>query len=197
MFESRVKNKFRILDFDCECRPLSFFGGDYVTKEITALAAKFIGEKKIYCWLLGNNSMEELLEGFLDLYNEAGMVTGHYLRGFDLPLVSSTLTEYGYKPLGSKLTQDTKLDLIRRNGMSGSQENLAAMLGIESPKIQMDQEKWRKANRLTPEGIALTKERVVGDIVQHEEMRSELIKRGMLGKPKIWNPNGIETDYTP
>ena len=57
------------------------------------------------------------------------------------------------------------------------------MLGIDAPKVQMDQKKWREANRLTPEGIALTKERVVGDVIQHMELRNALIELGWLDPP--------------
>lgn len=191
MFSSKIRSEFKILDFDIECRPLSWYGGDFVTKEITAIAAKFIGEKgPAQCWLLGVQTPQEILEGFLEMYNVAGMVTGHFIRGFDLPLLNSSLTEYGYQPLQSKLTQDTKLDLIKRNGMSGSQENLGAMLGLEHPKVGMSQEDWREANRLTPEGIKKTKERAIGDVEQHIEMRQRLIDAHMLGRPKVWNSVG-------
>lgn len=194
MFNSRVKSEFKILDFDIECRPLSWYAGDFNTKEITAIAAAFIEPKwsskptTVECWLLGVHSPEEIIDGFLKMYNEAGMVTGHFIRGFDLPLINSGVMEYGLPPLEPKLTQDTKNDLVKRHGMSNSQENLADALGIDSPKIGMSQEDWRAANRLTPEGIEKTKRRVIGDVIQHIEMREEMLVRGMLGKPKVWRP---------
>jgi hypothetical protein len=118
------------------------------------------------------------------------MVTGHYIRGFDLPVINASLTEYGFSPLSSKLTQDTKNDLIKKQGMSNSQENLAAMLKIESPKISMSQEDWRSANRLTKEGLEKTRQRVIGDVIQHIEMRQKLIDNEMLCNPKIWSSYG-------
>lgn len=188
----------RILDFDTEARPLSWYGGDWVTKEITSIAAQFVGQKKVYCWLLGRHTSEEILEGFVKLYEDADMVTGHYIRGYDLPVVNGALLEFGYPPLGPKLTHDTKLDLVKFSGLSKSQENLGAMLGLEHPKVQMDQAKWRKANRLTSEGIRLTRQRVTGDVRQHIEMRAVLMERGMLGPPRLWSPSaGPSSGYQP
>lgn len=191
MFNAKVKSSFKILDFDIETRPLSWYGGDLVSKEVTAIAAKFIGDPgEPFCWLLGEVTTEEMLGGFLELYNEAGMVTGHYIRGYDLPTLNAAYTEFGFEPLGSKLAQDTKLDLLKRSGLSGSQESISAMFGLENPKVHMTQEDWRLANRLTPEGIQRSKERVIGDIEQHIEMRQRLIERKMLGRPKVWTSFG-------
>jgi len=196
--ESKVKSTFKILDLDIECRPLSFLGSDFMTKEITAIACKFLGEKKVHCWALGESTMPEILEGFLEQYNKAGLVTGHYVTMFDLPLINFTLSEYGYRHLESKLVTDTKTDLLKMSGNSKSQESLAGMFGLEAPKIQMDQTKWREANRLTPEGIKLTKERVIGDVIQHEQLRLKLLELGLLKKPKMWNGQAtVNVSYVP
>ena len=34
--------EWRILDFDVECRPIAWYGGDWVTKQPTAIAWKFL-----------------------------------------------------------------------------------------------------------------------------------------------------------
>jgi hypothetical protein len=94
--------------------------------------------------------------------------------------------EYRLPTLPDKLVQDTKTQLVRRKGISGSQENLAAMLLLEHDKVKMNQIKWRAANRLTPEGLALTRERVVGDVQQHMEMRRRLLDLGYLTAPRLW-----------
>jgi hypothetical protein len=192
MFESKNKSEFLILDFDIEARPLSYMGGDYVTREITAIACKFINVKdsKMNCWALGEVEPEEMFTRFLEEYNKAGMVTGHYISGYDLSTINGAITEYGFDPLQSKLVQDTYLHLVKRQGQSNSQENLSAMLGLEHPKIGMNQQNWRDANRLTKSGITKTKERVIGDVEQHIEMRQKLIDLGMLGRPKMWSCAG-------
>jgi hypothetical protein len=44
----------RVLDFDVECRPLSFLGSDYMTKEITAMAWAWADDpERMTCYLLG------------------------------------------------------------------------------------------------------------------------------------------------
>src|SRR5581483_11237118 len=182
-----TKRKARILDFDVECRPLSWYGGDFVTKEITAIACQFVGDKEAHCWLLGRDEPLDMLRGFCELYDSADIVTGHFIRGFDLPIINSALLEYGLPTLGDKLTHDTKLDLVKFSGLSTSQENLGAMLGLKHPKVQMDQAKWRAANRLQVDGLAFTQKRVIGDVRQHIEMRQRMLELGMLGPLKRWS----------
>jgi hypothetical protein len=80
------------------------------------------------------------------------------------------------------------MDLIKRGGLSMSQEALSAMFGIDAEKVHMTQQMWRDANRLTKEGLELTRERVVGDIIQHKQLREELLKRNLLKAPRLWKP---------
>lgn len=178
----------RILDFDIENRPLSYLGFDFTTADITAIAAGWTDRKTVSVWALGETPTEVMLTNFKELYDEADIVTGHFIRNHDLPHINAALMEFGFDSLGPKLTICTKNDLLKRKGISASQENLSAMLGIEAPKIQMDQGKWREANRLTRKGIALTKERVTGDVRQHKQLLAALTERGMLRPPRIWKP---------
>jgi hypothetical protein len=83
--------------------------------------------------------------------------------------------------------------------LSSSQENLGAMLRLNHPKVKMDQAKWRAANRLEPEGLTHTRERVMGDVQQHIEMRAALLRLGYLGPPVVWRSKSTAPDvaYTP
>jgi hypothetical protein len=189
----------RVLDFDVEARPLHWISGDYVSKEITAIAWAWTDQPKdVTCYLLGESDPINMLRAFVDAYDRADLVTGHYIRGYDLPMINGALTEYQLPTLSEKMTHDTKIDLVIRQGLSGSQENLGAMLGLVNPKVKMDQEKWRAANRLTPEGMALARERVIGDVRQHIEMRQRMLELGYLAPPKRWKPGTAKTEaYTP
>jgi hypothetical protein len=190
----------RILDFDCEARPLHWIGGDYVSKEITAIAWAWVGQpESAEAYLLGETDPIDMLRRFVDAFDRSDIVTGHFIRGYDLPLVSGALVEHQMPPLGKKLSQDTKLDLLRFSGLSKSQENLGSTLGLIHPKVQMNQAKWRSANRLEPEGLAAVRERVIGDVVQHIEMRQRLLELGYLSNPKLWESNSAEplASYTP
>jgi hypothetical protein len=181
-----------------EARPLHWISSDYVSKEITAIAWKFISEPgPVSCVLLGEVEPREMLRLFVEAFNAADMVSGHYIRGYDLPTINGALTEYQLPPLSDKLVQDTKTDLIPSAGLSKSQENLGATLGLTHPKVQMNQAYWRDANRLTPEGIARTRERVIGDVLQNIELRQRLLELGYLTPPKVWKSTSDVPAYAP
>ena len=191
----------RVLDFDCECRPLHWISNDYVSREITAIAWAWCDEPdQTACVLLGEMDPVTMLAAFRAAYDQADLVTGHFIRGFDLPLINGAMLEYGLPRLKDKLTQDTKLDLARHSGLSKSQENIAATLKLEHPKVRMNQAKWREANRLTPEGLAAARQRVTGDVQQHIEMRRRLLELGYLAPPVLWRSGSVaaqEPEYTP
>jgi len=174
----------RILDFDCESRPLTYLGSDYTTADITAIACSFGLNKPIMCWLLGRDEPRDILINFVEQYDQADIVTGHFIRRFDLGLINGALLEYGMPPLSPKLTIDTKCDLVPMRDISKSQESIGAMLGTKQGKTHMTQKDWREANRL--ERIEAAEKRVKTDVRQHQQMRLELTKLGMLGSPQVW-----------
>jgi len=174
----------KILDFDIENRPLTYLGGDWTTAEITAIACSFGLDQPMYCWLLGLDSPREMLEEFCFYYDEADIVTGHYIRKHDLPIINGALLEYSLPPLAPKMTCDTKLDLVSMKDISRSQESLGAMLGTSQQKVHMTQADWRAANRL--EDIQAAERRVTADVRQHQELRLKLAALGVLGSPKRW-----------
>jgi DNA polymerase elongation subunit (family B) len=189
----------RILDFDIEVRPMAFYGGDFTTGQPTAVAWKWIGERsKVEVVLVGESfdtrqtmaEEVELLERFREVYDAADIVTGHYIRGFDLPVINARMMRHGLPMLGMKLSQDTKGDLARATKMSKSQENLGAMFELRHPKVSMNTTKWELGNALTPEGLEETRKRVVGDVRQHVSMRAKMVELGYLGAPRAWSPSG-------
>jgi hypothetical protein len=180
----------KILDLDIENRPLAYLGPDFTTAEVTAIAAGWVGSSHIDVWLLGEQTSFEMLMAFHNLYDEADIVTGHYIRGHDLPILNAAMLENEIVPLDAKETQDTKLDLLAMRYLSESQENLADMLGIKLPKIHMTNNMWRESNRLTKRGLSYTEKRVVGDVKQHMALRLRLLELGYLGPTKVWDPKG-------
>lgn len=188
----------RVLHFDIEARPLGWYGGDFTHKEPTAIAWAWADDPdrvRVEMLTPHPNSAETMLKRFYAAYEEAGIVSGHYIRGFDLPALQAAYAEYGLPLLGPKLTSDTKADLPSLHGISKSQENLGSWLGIEAPKVGMSMEDWRRANRLTEAGRALVRERVVGDVQQHIQLRAALMERGLLGPPKLWSGVGKASKY--
>lgn len=187
----QTTKKMRCLDFDIENRPLSYWYDGNPTAEITGIAWSWYGDDHVECVLLGEEGEFDpvrLLERFCEVYDEADIVTGHYIRNHDLPIINGSLMEWGLEPLGPKLTSDTKNDLIKRSGLSMSQEALSAMYGLEAPKHHMTQQEWRDANRLLPDSFEKTRKRVVSDVIQHKQLRAALIEHGALKAPKLWKP---------
>jgi hypothetical protein len=189
----------RVLDFDIENRPLSYLGSDFTTAEVTAIAWAWTDMPEgVVVRLLGETPLEDILREFVGMFNAADMVTGHFILGHDLPMLNGALIECGMPPLGDKLVQDTKVHLMRAKGISKSQESLGAMFNLDAPKVSMNQSKWRAANRLTPEGLKDVRERVVGDVRQHMELRRVLLDRGLLAPPKLWRSGASPVEaYTP
>jgi hypothetical protein len=194
----------RVLDFDLENRPLAYLGGDYTTAEVTSVAWAWVVDGKIkgkvQCALLGvpcyhpgcmayhiGEPLADVILAFAEAYAAMDLGTGHFVRGHDLPVINGMLLELGYPPLPKRMVQDTKQELKDSKYVSLSQESLAAMLGVPAPKIHMDQRKWRTANRLEPEGLELTRQRAVGDVVQHVQMRNRLLELDWLKAPKVWD----------
>ena len=177
---------------------MSWYAGDMNTKEITAIAWRFTHEHEdtARCWLLEPSKTWEGhkkkrrrgLEAFLTAYNPADMVTGHYIRGFDLPLLNAACWRLGLPPLTQKLSEDTKSDLMKMAGLSKSQQNMAAYLDLKHQKQVMNTHDWEVANSLVEEGRIETRRRVIGDIQQHVEFRDSLIESGALCSPVVWTP---------
>lgn len=185
----KVKRPLRILDFDIENRPLSYWYSDRPTAEVTAIAWGFADEPEdIQTYVLGRDKERKGYERFLAAYDEADIVTGHYIRKHDLRILNGAFLEQGFPPLSAKETIDTKLDLVTQGDLPATQEHLAEMFGIEAPKVHMTQAMWREANRLTPEGIRATIDRVTGDVRQHMALRKRLAELGLLGPTVTWRP---------
>lgn len=179
----------KILDWDIENRPISY-GFDWTTADVTAIAAGWADQEQIDCWLVRDSRHKDdyyvMLENFRRLYDKADIVTGHYIRGHDLPIINGAMLEFGFPPLSPKMTIDTKNDLIKFKDLGKSQEALSEMLGVVSPKDHVTPTEWRWANRLqTP---SVTRRRVMADVKQHKEMRLALVAAGALKSPKVWRP---------
>ena len=185
--------RLRYLDFDIETRLVGFHyagPGKPQGSEPTALATQWVdeGQKEPFVWAVPEDDIVDLLAAFRELYDAADVVTGHYIRKFDLPLLNGAMLEHGFPMLTPKLALDTKTDLKTFEGLSKSQENLAGMLELAEDKHHMSDYLWRKATRLTPDGIAEAKTRVGGDVTQHIALRKALAEAGALNAPSLWIP---------
>jgi hypothetical protein len=191
--------RLRVLDFDIENRPLSYWQPDRPTAEITAIASCWtddIGSMQVDLLQPADDGPRAVLERFVQRYNEADEVTGHYITRHDLPIINGALYELGMPLLGSKRACDTKTLMMKKADVPATQEYLLETLGVTDvygrplEKFHMSQSDWREANRLTPDGLRKTAERVSSDVFAHIQMHAEMHRRGMLRPPGIWDPNG-------
>jgi len=189
--EFEVVKKLRLLTLDWECLPGHWIGSDYTSRIITALAWSWsdspdrIDVKTHY-----DNTRVDMAETFRILLENADVVTGHWVTGFDLPVGNGARLRENLPPLqGVVWASDTKAHLSKTSGRSLSQQNLAASLGCKAPKIQVTLKDWEEFNLRTAGYREAGEERVVGDVKQHMEMRAKLIKLGWLTSPQRWTPN--------
>jgi DNA polymerase elongation subunit (family B) len=188
----KSRQKLRILDFDIETRLVGFHNAgnprDLSGSEPMAIACSWVGEDKIsYIVMRQPEDLAKMIFWFLRFYEKADIVTGHYIRKFDLPILSGACMEIGIEPLRSKLVSDTKCDLRSRAGLSMSQENLAGMYELEQSKFHMGDHAWRPSTRLTKKGISATIQRVTDDVRQHKALRERLLADGWLRPPRVWS----------
>lgn len=184
-----VAQQLSVLDFDSECRPMHYSEWR-AESQITGIAWSWHGESTVYCTVLEQDLGNEvaMLEEFLTAYNQADIVTGHYIRKHDLPLLNEHSVRAGFGPIKPKLTIDTQADMTSIKGLGKSQENLAVWLNLAADKHHMTGSQWRIANALTAEGQAGTRKRVIDDVLQHKALRAALLERGLLKTPRLWRP---------
>jgi DNA polymerase elongation subunit (family B) len=187
----RKAGRLRILDFDIETRKIGFHSGGKFNPdgcEPITIAASWVGEKTVTVWAQPDDDLPDMLRGFAELYLDADIVTGHYIRKFDLPLLNGAMLEHGLPLLPEKRVCDTKTDLVNFAGASKSQENLGAMLALADSKYHMNDHKWRNSTRLTAGGVAEAKRRATADVRQHKQLRMALLAAGALKEPRPWRP---------
>jgi hypothetical protein len=193
------------LVFDTECRPMHYSEWR-PESQITAYAWKWVtvkgglvipwGNDKLYGGVLTQNMENEveLLEAFLQAYDWADLVIGHYIRKHDLPLINDHCLRAGFKPISErpqKLIQDTKTDFVKVKALGLSQDNLAETfeLGREeggTRKHHMSGANWRVANALDEAGRQDAWERVSSDVIQNLSLYQELRQRHALRAPLHW-----------
>lgn len=182
------RTPLKVLDFDTECRPMHY-SEFRAESQITGIAWSWVGEQHVQCLLLEQDLSNErrMLKAFLVALEQADVITGHYIRKHDLPLIVDHCIRLGLELPKPVLTQDT-MDMVSIKGLGKSQENLATTFGLAAEKHHMTGASWRRANDLSPEGQAGTRKRVIDDVIQHKALREELLARGVLRTPRLWRP---------
>lgn len=181
--------RLRILDFDSECRPMHYSEWR-AESQITAIAWSWIADETVACEVLEQDLSNErsMLETFLEAFNAADIVTGHYLRKHDLPLLNDHCIRLNLPNLKPVLVSDTMADMPQIKGLGKSQENLSVTFDLSAEKHHMTGAQWRVANALDPAGRAGARKRCVDDVLQNKQLRALLLDRALLKPPQMWRP---------
>lgn len=188
-----------VLGFDLENRPLAYWYEGETTSEITAFGWKWSDAEGVETMLLlrtgrfdvgahNTRSADWVYRTFRDALAAAGLVYGHNIRRHDLGMFNAGLQRLQLTPLGPVLTTDTLKDQPRSNGRSRSLESLVDEYQLDGEKPRMSAPKWERANRLTPDGVELARNRVTWDVLLQERLRAKLLELNLLGPPRTWRP---------
>lgn len=192
MIRAKIRTRpLRVLDFDIETRRVGFHQAGRFNPdgcEPVAIAAGWVGESRVAVQLRPEADARHMLLWFRNLWEQADMVTGHYIRKFDIPIINGALLEHRLPLLSPKLVQDTKGDLKDIAGLSQSQENLGKMLDIQANKFHMADNDWRAIARFDPDAMESCRKRVTKDVRQHKELRVKLLALDALRNPRRWTP---------
>lgn len=187
-----------VLIFDLEARPTAWIGGDYVGRTMTAYAYTYLdaGDAVVCKTLRSEGTPEERISWWQDMVIEiaaavesADLVIGHWVRGFDLPLLNADLERVGrVEPLGRLLTIDTKSDRLVGSGLSQSLENLAFRYDTAVQKMDMREPMWEEYNLWqTERSVEWVRSRVSSDILATRELYTAMNEAGRLNGPKAWD----------
>lgn len=186
-----------VLIFDLEARPTAWIGGDYVGRSVTAYAYCYLDDDAVTCHtLIGDGSPEERMANWQLMVSEiaaavetADLVVGHWVRGFDLPLLNAELERVKGEPLPRVLTIDTKSDRLTGSGLSQSLENLAFRYDTSVQKMDMREPMWEEYNLWqTPRSVKWVRDRVSSDILATRELYVRMDEASRLNGPRAWDP---------
>lgn len=187
-----------VVIFDMEARPTAWIGGDFVGRSMTAFAFSYLDDDEVYSWVLSREDGQEQFAGAVielaSAVETASLVVGHWIRGFDLPLLNTDLERVRNAPLRRVMTIDTKSDRSFTQGISQSLENLSSRYELEQEKMAMHEPWWEEFNLWqTPRTVELVRERVVSDVVGTKELYSAMLAAGRLKSPKAWDPSAARS----
>ena len=182
----------RVIIFDLEARPTAWIGGDFVGRTSTAYAYSYLDEDKVTSDVIraGDYSYwAELVDEIALRVEDATLPVGHWIRGFDLPLLNADLERIGKPSLSRTLTIDTKTDRMQGDGISQSLENLASRYDLETQKMTMHEPWWEEFNLWqTKRTRDLVRERVESDVRATKELYLAMEAAGRLKAPAVWDP---------
>lgn len=188
-FETR---KGDVVIFDLEVRPTAWIGGDYVGRTMTAYAFMYLDSDEVYSDAIHAGNPDHFIDmvvAIASAVETSTLAVGHWIRGFDLPVLNADLERVKQTSLPRLMTVDTKSDRLQINGLSQSLENLAARYDLSVQKMDMREPWWEEFNCWqTPASREKVLARVESDIRATKELYKAMLDAGRLKAPKAWDP---------
>jgi DNA polymerase elongation subunit (family B) len=185
--------KPRILDFDMESVAAGFADPQWVPQKITAIAWSWVGSDTVDSIVGTPESLYtkpeirvEMIRTFLEVLDEADMVTGHNLLRHDLPVLNAELMRLRFPSTLRPIKVHDTMKMVRAKGFKKGQDNIAALVETHERKIAMDWQQWEAA--YAEPGWPKVRKRCVSDVITHKEMLAEMKELGWLKKPTWWRP---------
>lgn len=180
----------RILDFDIETVNASFDDPQWSVNRTVAYAFAWVDDAENITVdalpvsdFYDKDLRREFLGPLLEAIGLAGVVTGHNLFRFDLPVLQAECLLLNLPKIRPVLVQDT-IRVGKTKGFKKGQDNMSHALGVSREKQAMNWAEWEEAygelNLLT------VKERAASDVAMHMEMRAAMIDRKLIMAPRLW-----------
>jgi DNA polymerase elongation subunit (family B) len=179
----------KVLDFDIEALAAGYADPAWVPDKITCIAWSFVGSDKVESVIsdkegfFSRKRRAEMLKPFLAAAAEADVLTGHNIVRYDLPVIQAECMRVGIDPIGPFRVQDT-IRMRKTKGFKKGQDNIGRLLDSLQQKEAMDWEAWDQAYE--EDGWAKVVSRCKTDVIQHKQIREEMIARGWLRGTTTW-----------
>ncbi len=173
----------RILCWDIENKPGTYGPGDYTHPKVTAIAAQFLDEDRVFSWCFERDKpgrMSDDMDQFRSMWVEADAVMGHNIRRHDMRITNGMFVAAGKPPLPERVKIDTYADAIKTAGFSRSLENLCARWDCPIEKIWMPEHVWEQAYDGIPEAVERMRVRCETDVAMNLWLFHELRRRQLL-----------------
>lgn len=198
----------RVLDFDVETCAAGFADPQWVPQKITCVAWSWVGSEKTEHYICGPlgffgrpHLRRDMLIPLLEAIEYADYVTGHNLERFDLGVINAECMRLDLPPIRKVVVQDT-MRVMRAKGFKKGQDNLGRLFHTLEQKLSLDWQAWQDAydevgpdsglgRRLLrpnadPQVWPTIRERAVSDVIMHKQLRTEVIERQIMKKPREW-----------
>lgn len=175
-------SKPKILTVDIETRPALSYHWRMFKENISieqnveptetmCIAAKWLGEDKVYFWSTWTGSKYEMMKGIYDLLVEADAVVGWHSQGFDIKHIETELLVEGMKPLPPL----TNIDLFKT--VKGKMFFLSNKLDFVAQSLKIGKKKehegfmlWRGCLEGNEKAQQKMKEYNIQDVILTEKM---------------------------